>query len=202
VGVNKRLAKPVCKFDILYLIHVNKATIIAAILFLSLYPFLAKAQTDLLILEHHGMQTRTYTIGTDIDMQTIYNQWFQGTITDMRHDSVFVNGLPFHYKEISTIRIMHSNFANTVLADGMMVAGVGGYVLGAVNGAYRHDAPKDWYTGSWLVTGAALIVGGFLLTRTRTRIYHIGKKYQLQYMVLNPDKKGTAPALPISPSAN
>jgi len=145
-----------------------------------------------------GLQVRTYTVGTDLEMQTIYNQWFQGTITGMGNDTVFVNGLPFHYKEIATVRIRHPNFSNTVLSSGMMAAAGGILVLGAVNGLYRSDPPKDWYTGSGLVTGAALLVGGYVLTRTRSSTYTIGKKYKLQYLVLGAGRKG--PPLPIAPS--
>ena len=73
-------------------------------------PFLAKAQTDLLILEKGGSEVKTYTTGLELNMQTIYDQWIEGTITDMRHDSVFLNGMPFHYKEIMAVRIGHVNF--------------------------------------------------------------------------------------------
>jgi hypothetical protein len=168
------------------------------LLCLFLAPFLVKAQTDLLILEKNGSQVHTYTTGTDIEMQTIYNQWFQGTITDMHNDTVSVNGLPFSYKEIATIRIRHLNFSNTVLSTGMMVAAGGILVLGAVNGLYRSDPPKDWYTGSGLVTGAVLLVGGYALSKTRTSTCTIGKNYKLQYLVLGAGNKGSA--LPIAPS--
>ena len=173
----------------------------AIIIFSFLLPFLAEAQTDLLILGSGGREVRTYTTGTDITMKTIYDQWFDGTITDMRHDSVFVNGLPFHYKEIAAIRIVHTNFSNTVLSAGMMVAGGGIFVLGAVNGLYRGDKSKDWYTASGLFTGAALVTVGFLLTKTRKSVYRIGGKYRLDYLVLGAEKKTTAPAAP-APNQN
>lgn len=163
------------------------------ILFFFLIPFLAKAQTDLLILKKRGMQVHTYTIGSELNMQTVYNQWFDGTITDMRHDTVYVNGLPFHYKEIAAIRVDHTNFGNTVLPAGMMVAGAGIFVLGAVNGLYRGDNSNSWYTTSGLITGAALLAGGYALTRTRLTNCRIGKRFQLDYLVLNPNKKEGSP---------
>lgn len=168
------------------------------LLCLYLLPLLARAQTDLLILEKNGSQVRTYTTGTDIEMQTVYNQWFSGTITEMHSDTVSVNGLPFSYQEIAAVRIRHANFSNTVLSTGMMAAAVGGFILGGVNGLNRSDPPKDWYTGSWVVTGAALLVGGYALTKTRSSTYTIGKKYKLQYLVLGAGKKEST--LPIAPS--
>ena len=159
------------------------------ILFFFLLPAFTSAQTDLLVLKNKGMDVRTYTVGTDLTMKTIYDQWFQGTITDMRHDSIFVNGQPFHYKEIAAILRMTPTFSNTVLAAGMMVTGAGMIVLGAVNGAYRGDKSKDWYTSSSLILAPALIVGGYLLTKTRHKTYRMGRKYTLDYLVLTPDKK-------------
>jgi len=171
----------------------------AILLFFFLSPFFAKAQTDLLILQKNGSEVRTYTIGTDLEMQTIYHQWFQGTITDMHHDSISVNGLPFSYTEIAAVRIRNSNFSNTVLSTGMMVAAGGIIVLGGVNGLNRTDPPKDWYTPTGIALGAGLLAGGYALSRTRSKTYTIGKKYKLQYLVLGADKKGPA-TLPIAPS--
>jgi hypothetical protein len=162
---------------------------VAIILLVFLLPVFVRAQTDLLILKNKGMHVFTYTTGAGLIMETIYNQWIEGTITDMRHDSLYINGAAFHYREISAIRIMHNNFSNSVLSAGMMVAGGGIFVLGAVNGLYRGDKSKDWYTSSGLITGSALVVVGYLLTKTRSRTYRLGKKYRLEYLVLNSNKK-------------
>ncbi|HMH21475.1 MAG TPA: hypothetical protein VK563_06860 [Puia sp.] len=161
--------------------------IIISILFL--LPALAWAQTDLLILKNNRSNVFTYTTGAELQMKTVYDQWLQGTISDLRHDSIYINGAAFHYHEIAAIRIMHNNFSNSVLAAGMLVAGGGIFVLGAVNGLYRGDKSKDWYTGSGLVTGGALLVVGFLLTKTRYKTYRLGNKYRLEYLTLNPNKK-------------
>lgn len=147
-------------------------------------PFFTQAQTDVLVLKKRGMEVRTYTIGSELTMMTIYNQWFGGSITDMRHDSIFINGLPFHYKEIAGIRTTHLNFGNTLLPSFMMVVGGGTFVLGAVNGLYRGDKSKDWFTTSGLISGGAFLVGGYLLTKTRVKNYRIGKKFTLDYLVI------------------
>src|ERR1700721_2121107 len=71
----------------------------------SLLPLYSLAQSDdIVILKRHGANIKTYTQGLYFTMETIYDQWFDGTITAIRNDSVFLNGLPFHYKEISAIR--------------------------------------------------------------------------------------------------
>jgi hypothetical protein len=152
-------------------------------------PFFTKAQTDVLILKKRGGEVRTYTIGSELMMKTIYNQWFQGSITNMRNDTIFINGLAFHYKEIAAIKKADLHFYNTVLPAGMMVAGAGIFVLGAVNGLYRGDKSKDWYTSSGLITGGVLVVVGYLLTKTRVKTYSIGKKFKLDYLVIGASNK-------------
>ncbi|MDP4148142.1 MAG: hypothetical protein Q8927_00645 [Bacteroidota bacterium] len=170
----------------------HRAISYLVILWAGLWPAVSNAQSDLLILQKKGKEIRTYTIGMPINMRSVYDQWFEGQITDMRHDSVFVNGIGFHYKEIAAIRIGHGNFSNSVLSAGMMVSGAGIFILGAVNGLYRGDKSKDWYTTSGLITGAALLVVGYLLTRTRASVYTIGSRNTLNYLVLGADKKAPA----------
>jgi hypothetical protein len=71
----------------------------------------------------------------------------------------------------------------------LMIAGGGVLLLNAVNGAYRGDKAKSWYTSGSIITAAALIIGGFLLTKSRFKTYHLGKKYTLEYLALDLDKK-------------
>ena len=154
------------------------------ILLFCLIPFVASAQTDLLVLKKRGALIHTYTVGDALNMKTIYGQWFNGVITGMKHDTVFVNGMGFHYKEIETVRRTHLNFGNTLLPAGMFVAAGGILILNAVNGALRHDKAATWYTHSAVITGISLAVGGFVLTRTRRSTYHIGHKFKLDYLEL------------------
>jgi hypothetical protein len=148
-----------------------------------------RAQTNLLVLEKNGNNVKTYSTGIDITMQTIYHQWFDGVITAIHNDSVYVNGFPFHYKEIETIRKDRKKL--NYEADGtlMMVAGAGVLVLGVVNGLNRGDRAGSWLTATSYITAGALLVGGYLLSKARYKNYHLGKKYTLQYISLELDKK-------------
>ena len=154
------------------------------ILFFCLIPFVTRAQTDILVLKKGGAHVRTYTVGDVLNMETVYNQWFNGTITGMHHDSVYLDGMPFHYKEIRTIRRTHYNFSNTILSSGMIIAAGGILVLNAFNGAYRHDKASTWYTHSSIITGISLLVGGFILARTTRSTYHLGHRFTLDYLEL------------------
>jgi len=149
----------------------------------------ARAQTNLLVLEKNGENVKTYSAGMDITIQTIYHQWFDGVITSIRNDSIFVNGFPFHYKEIEAIRRDRKKL--NYEADGvlMMVAGAGVIVLGAVNGLYRGDKAGSWFTATSYITAAALVGGGYLLMKSRYKYYRIGKKYTLNYLALDFNKK-------------
>lgn len=161
------------------------------IIFLLIFPVLAKAQNDLLVLKkRNGAHVRTYTPGSVISVKTVYDQWLSGTITQMRHDTIWINGLGFDYKEIAEIRRSTTAFWNTTLPFGMIGSGAGIFILGAFNGAYRHDQAKDWYTKSGVITGAGLLVGGFILTRFHGKSYRIGRRFKLDYLQITFDKKG------------
>jgi len=153
-------------------------------------PFFTEAQTDVLILKKRGMHVYSYTIGSPMMIKTIYDQWLQGTITDMRNDTIFLNDQPFYYKEIAGIRRPTLSLGNTLLPPLMMVIGAGTFVLGGVNGLLRHDQSKDWYTTSGIISGSALLVVGYLLTRTRAKTYRIGKKFTLDYLIIG---RGSSP---------
>src|SRR5579862_6185693 len=141
------------------------------------------------IFAHAQTNVITYATGMDISFETIYHQWFDGTITAIRHDSIFVNDYAFHYKEIATIKKGQERSKSKEYGDFLMVAGGGVLLLGAVNGAYRGDKAKDWYTSGSFITAGAFLLSGFLLTRIRDKQYHIGKKYTLEYLALDLDKK-------------
>jgi hypothetical protein len=148
----------------------------------------SSAQTNLLLLEKDGVKVKTFATGMSINFETVYHQWLQGSITAIRHDSIFVDGYPFHYTEIATIKTERAGL--NYEADGyiLMIAGGGVLLLNAVNGAYRGDNAKTWYTHGSFITAGALLVGGFLLSRLHYKKFHIGKKYTLEYLALDLDK--------------
>lgn len=152
---------------------------------LFLIPAFVAAQNDVLVLKKRGYHVRSYTVGDELTMETVYHQWFSGHITYMRSDTIFLNGMGFDYKEIKTIRRVHTNFGNTVLPAGMIAAGAGSFILGAVNGAYRHDRSSEWYTKTGVITASSLLVAGAaILAFTKTTKYRIGRKYKLDYLQL------------------
>jgi hypothetical protein len=163
-------------------------------LFFYLLPVFCLSQSlvksdDIFVLKRHGANLRTYTTGLSFTMETIYDQWFDGTITAIRNDSVFLNGLPFDIKEISAIRRERTKLNYAVDGTILMAAGGGLLLLGAVNGILRGDDFSQWYTPANLIVSGALLVSGFLLRSAHFKKYILGKKYTLEYLELNPNKK-------------
>jgi hypothetical protein len=158
------------------------------ILFFCLIPFWGHAQKDVLILQKNGMHVRAYAVGDELNFKTVYGQWLGGNIEDMYHDSIYIIGQVFHYKEIAAIRFTGRKNGNNYLGTMAIIAGGGFLAIGAVNGMLRKDASKDWYTTSGLVIGGALIGGGFLLTKFRSKDYNLGGRFKLQYLQISKER--------------
>lgn len=128
-----------------------------------------------------------------LSIETVYDQWLEGYITAVRHDSIFLNGNPFHYKEIHAIRMERTKLNYTTDGALLMIAGGGVLLLGAVNGLYRGDQLKDWYKPVSFITAGTFLAVGFLMLKSRYKKYVFGKKYSLQYLELNPNKNDARP---------
>lgn len=175
--------------------------IISALLILT--PLLGISQTDVLILQKNGRNIKTYAPGMPIMIHTIYDQWLGGTLTDLRHDSIYINNVPFHVNEIDAI---HENFSKLHLQSGgtiLIIAGVGVLALNVINGLYAKEPAGSWIKVSGWITAGAFILAGILMKSARFKKYPIGKKYSMRYMNIktqspsienNPSLKTTEPA--------
>jgi hypothetical protein len=151
------------------------------ILIICLIPLFSEAQRDVLVLERRGMHERAYTIGDPLVFETIYGQWFNGTIDDMHHDTVYIAGQAFNYKEIAAIR-RDSKGSWSTAGKYMMIVGGGFAVISAINGGLRQDHPNEWFTTSGYIIGGVLLVGGFILTEFTPKYYKLGGRFQLTYL--------------------
>jgi hypothetical protein len=171
--------------------------------FFYLIPLISSAQTDVLILQKNGSNIKTYAPGMDIMVQTVYDQWLEGTITDMRNDSVFINNNPFHVKEIAAVR---KNFSKLHLQTGgtiLIVAGVGVLALNVINGLYTNEPAGQWIKPSGWITAGAFILAGIIMKNARYTTYKIGKKYSLHYLNLragNPPVDSKSSLKPTEPA--
>src|SRR6516164_1662095 len=140
-----------------------------AILLLLLTAFLvhaASAQSNELLLKKKNKTIISYFVGHYIMLQTVNNTFADGIITKITKDSIFIqhfdmersetaNGAVYidtafryttaiYYQDIGKI-LLPIKYARKTNGTILMVAGGGVLVLGAVNGLYRGDPPKDWY---------------------------------------------------------
>ncbi|MEO8582432.1 MAG: hypothetical protein ABI415_01475 [Flavitalea sp.] len=162
---------------------------VRTILFILLiFPLAVSSQTNFLILKKRGKQLRLYVTGSEISLRTVYGTSYDGYITQMQHDSVFVNGIPFHYKEIASFSNLGTRSGFLTVGTGMLAAAGGIIGLGAINGIYRKDKAKDYYSKSGLITAAALAVGGYVMRKAYFINYKVGKKYSVQYLEINRNK--------------
>jgi hypothetical protein len=161
------------------------------ILLICLIPFFSQAQNDVLVLQRRGMHERAYTVGDPLVFKTVYGQWFNGTIEDLRHDTVYIAGQAFNYNEIAVIQRMGTKINFATLGATMMIAGGGFVAISAINGALRQDHPNQWFTTGGYIIGGVLVVGGFLLAELSSKYYRLGGKFKLTYLQITPDKPNT-----------
>lgn len=159
------------------------------ILFICLIPFCTRAQNDVLVLQRRGMHEKAYTVGDPLIFKTVYGQWFNGTIEDLRHDTIYIAGQAFHYNEIAVVQRMHTQLNYASVGTAMMIVGAGFLAIGAINGALRQDHPNQWYTTSGYIIGGVLLAGGFLLAEFTSKYYKLGRKFRLTYLQITPDKR-------------
>jgi|HubBroStandDraft_1064217.scaffolds.fasta_scaffold41338_4 hypothetical protein len=153
----------------------------ALILVICLIPFFSQAQHDVLVLQRRGMHEQAYTIGDPFAFQTIYGQWFDGTISDLHHDTVYIAGQAFNYHEIAAIRRANKadwNKAGTY----MMIVGGGFAAISAINGALRQDHPNQWFTTGGYIIAGALLIGGFVVGEVTPKNYRLGGRFKLTYL--------------------
>jgi hypothetical protein len=158
--------------------------IITAIVFL--VPMICLSQTDVLILQKNGRNIKTYAPGQSIMIHTVYDQWLDGTLTDLKNDSVYINNIPFHVNEIDGIR---NDFSKLHLQSGgtiLIIAGVGVLALNVINGLYTNEPAGSWIKASGYITAGAFILAGILMRSAKYKNYPIGKKYTLHYLNLRP----------------
>jgi hypothetical protein len=158
-------------------------------LIIFLIPVFAIAQSDFVVVTKGGKHVQTYASGSKVYISTIYDQQFQGTITEIWHDSIFIDGMPFHYREIASFKRAKLFSGFLMMGTGLMIAGGGFIVLSAINGALRGDQFKLWHTTAGLITVGAFEVAGYIIRKAFYVTYNIGKKYQLQYFALGKNKK-------------
>ncbi|MBX9780474.1 MAG: hypothetical protein K2X26_09015 [Chitinophagaceae bacterium] len=172
------------------------------LLFFVLLVLRAEAQTDLLLLKKKGVTQKTFVKGSYIHFKFLNEQWIEGTIKEMRDDSIWVNmfsvrrapdyfGFPkldtsyygllkLHVKEIVAFPLPDKGF-KYITGGGLFIAGGLAYIfLNIVNGFSTSQSLLDPVNLPRLGIAAAVVGFGITLGLLKEKEMHIGRKYSLQ----------------------
>ena len=75
------------------------------LLFFVLLALNVKAQTDLLLLKKRGITQKTFVKGSYIHFKFLIEQWIEGSIKEMRNDSLLVN--MFSIRRVPAVSYTH-----------------------------------------------------------------------------------------------
>lgn len=177
----------------------------AALLFLFLLSNLfAYSQSDVLLLQKKGKTKQTFFTGRYIYLETKQGNYADGLITAIMKDTIYIRhfdiqktftefgGIYFdtafryttaiHYKDIGAIISAKDRSGRNRAGNILLIAGGGVMALGAINGLYRGDPPRDWYKpSSYIVAGALTGLGALAKFGGNPRT-PIGKKYSLKIL--------------------
>jgi hypothetical protein len=165
------------------------------------------AQTNVLLLRKKDKTFKSYYVGHHITLKTVNNTYADGIITKITSDSVYIRSYDLersgtdygavyidtvfryttaiHYNEIGAVLVLDTKSNRKTNGTILVIAGGGVLFLGAVNGLYRGDPPKDWYKPSGFILAGVFTALGIWLRRSADKKYDIGKKYQLKILELS-----------------
>jgi hypothetical protein len=160
--------------------------------------------SDFIVLKKGQQSIKSFFAGSNITVETVEGS-YSGQVTSIKKDSLFINQydirqlptnlgvyvvdtvatyrLAFNYKDITRIEDQrHKGFdwsasGGSLLGGGILITVVGlGTWIFAKPGTPYHASPV------LVGAGAALAGIGYLLLRSHSNKYKIGKKYQVEYV--------------------
>jgi hypothetical protein len=172
------------------------------LLFFVLLTLNSNAQTDLLLLKKRGITQKTFVKGSYIQFKFLNDQWIEGSIKEMRDDSLWVNmfsvrsvsdyfGFPkldtafygllkLHISDIKAFPL--PDRGGKYISNGILfiLGGLGYMFLNLVNGFILNESMLDPNNLSKLGIAAGVTGLGFLLKNRRRTEIPIRHKYSLQ----------------------
>lgn len=169
-----------------------------------IYAAVLSQPSDFIIIKKNRQAVKSFFAGSNISLQT-EGGYYSGQITSIKKDSLFIiqydirqlptnlgiyvvdtvatYRLSFNYKEIIKVEKQKGKGFNWAASGGSLLGG--GVLLTAVGlGTWIFTKPGNTYHASTaFVVGSAALAGiGYLLLRSNSSFYSIGKKYQLEYV--------------------
>jgi hypothetical protein len=169
-----------------------------------IYTSVLSQPSDFIVVKKNQHTVKTFFAGSNISFET-GSGYYSGEITSINKDSLFINQydirqiptnlgiyvvdtvatyrLAFNYKDILKIERQKkrgfdwTSSGGNLLGGGILITAVGlGSWLFTKTGAESRASP------ALVISGVALAGAGYLLLRSNSAGYTIGKKYQLQYI--------------------
>ena len=160
------------------------------------------------VKKKNNISVKTFFPGLPISFITTAKRTVNGTITDIRHDSIFVKEwdirivpttlgvtmidtagsfiIGLHYKEIEKIDVSdRMKFQQALLGPILIIGGSGYIALNLINGAYLKEPVTDSKNLGKLGVAAGAIGTGLLINYIRKH----RRKYKIEYIHMNDVKK-------------
>lgn len=180
-----------------------RSTLLFTFLLINMF---ALAQGNVLLLQKRGITQKSYFPGHYISLKTKQGSFADGLISRIHNDSIYIRhfdiqqemtaygGVYFdtafryttaiHLKDIGGL-VLHKVVAkNRGNGNLLLIAGGGVMLLGAVNGLYRKEPPREWYKPASYISAGVLTGLGILLRHPGRSILHTGKKYSFKILPL------------------
>jgi len=188
--------------------------ILQILIFLSFLFTAAAQQSDYIVLKkQNGRPVKTYFEGVFISAVTYSGFTINGYITDIRHDSIFVQqevkqlvstqfgtkidtvrfsyGLP--YTEIGKFNVSGTQrygkkkgFLEVAVPKIMIIGGLGFIVLELVNTVYRGESLNEHNKLASIGIAAGVAAVGFIWQRMQNKKDEVGNKFKVVYVKVNP----------------
>jgi hypothetical protein len=173
---------------------------------------IAQASDFIAVKKRNNRTMRSYFPGTPIICQTIYGNYFDGYVTAVRNDSVFIKQYDIrpvpgmygiarmdtvtsyitglHYKDIRILNFQRRQsfglFRNGTI---LIIGGLGYAGLNMVNGKYLNEPVLKGGNLRKLGIAAGVAGAGFILKYLNKRSQHNEKKYRVEYIRMTVPKQ-------------
>ena len=166
----------------------------------------AIAQNNALLLQKKGKTQQSFFPGHYISIKTKQGNFADGLITRIHQDTVYIRhfdiqqevtpygGVYFdtafryttaiHLNDIGALVLHKSRSRNRTNGNILLIAGGGVLALGAINGLYRKEPPREWYKPSGYISAGILTGLGILLKHPGRNLLRVGKKYTFKILPL------------------
>jgi hypothetical protein len=159
----------------------NRLLIILLILFSTSY---VHGQTGFLFVKKGYKKKRTYTEGDRIILQIQQGTIYDGVITLLLNDTIYINGLPIHRPEVSKVILINKKKKTFHLEPKDFLLITAGVALTTAGLTLSKQAKFKEALTAGLVIGYSPLAINYLGSKIsfRRRKFRVGKKFRLQVL--------------------